>query len=218
MTFVASPPWITPTFAVPQPDGFSIFPSQPSRCNSAIASEAIVIALTPRSGDTPAWLAVPEMRNGEAIAAGGPDGDLVGRSAVKIEGQLWPAEHADRADSGRRRDRPPPARSRGMSAAHVPVFRSKRTTRPPRSRPCRYGHRRPRAVCLSAGNDVFSLLYGLCAAANRHGIDVGHQQSSRPRPGTGQFEDEIADLPAVRDLAMGLIKTQHFVGRPALRS
>ena len=39
-------------------------------------------------------------RNRKAIAAGGPDGDLVRRSAVEVESQLWPAEHADRAIPG----------------------------------------------------------------------------------------------------------------------
>ena len=45
---------------------------------------------------------------------------------------------------------------------------------------------------------------------------MGHQQSSWSRPGTGQFKNEIADLPAVRDLAMGLIKTQQVARRPRL--
>ena len=69
---------------------------------------------------------------------------------------------------------------------------------------------------LVGGNDVFPLLDRPGAAANRHRIDVGHQQSSRAGPGTGQFEDEIADLAAMRNLAMGLIETQHVVGRSRL--
>ena len=66
---------------------------------------------------------------------------------------------------------------------------------------------------LVGGNDVFPFLHGPGTAANRHRIDVGQQQSPRPRPGSRQFEDQIAALPTQRDSAMGLIEGQHLIGR-----
>ena len=61
-TLVASPPRMTPTLLVPRRPSFSIRPSQPSRCNWAMASAAMAMALTPFSGATPAWLARPRTR------------------------------------------------------------------------------------------------------------------------------------------------------------
>ena len=53
------PPAITPTLLVPCLRPFRTRPCQPFSCRSAIARLAIAMALTPRSGATPAWLASP---------------------------------------------------------------------------------------------------------------------------------------------------------------
>ena len=212
---MASPPWITPTFAVPQPDGFSILPSQPSRCSSAIASAAMVIALTPRSGARAGVAGRAGDADGHAIAAGGPDRDLVGGAAIEIEGQLWPAEHADRGIASTVQTdlllHGPEERQRPMLRLFGQDVQCGRQDRG-RAGAVVGAQRR----VLVGRNDVFPFLHRPGAAANRHRIDVGHQQSSRPGPGARQFEDEIADLAAVRDLAMGLIEAQHLVGRPRL--
>ena len=58
-TLVALPARNVPTLLVPLLPSFSILPCQPPRSRSAMARAAMAMALTPRSGAAPAWLAKP---------------------------------------------------------------------------------------------------------------------------------------------------------------
>jgi len=153
--------------------------------------------------------------DGHAIAARGPDGDLVGRSVIEVEGQLGPAQHAQRAEAGavqadfllygpEEGERP----VLGLLAKHV-------------ERGGQDGGRAAAVVAAQARllvgrDDVAPFLHRLGPTADRHRIDVGHEHPPRSGARAGQFEHEVAGLAAVRDLAMGLVELQHRVSRPGL--